>query len=128
MPAGRPKFKITKAVCKKAKKLASRGLTQKQIASVLGMGETTFYEKLKEYPEFLKAVDDGRAEGIKQVSNALFKNCIKGDTGAQKYYLNNRDNHNWKDRVENTHQGPDGGPIPISGVEVTFVDPKPESS
>lgn len=102
MPRGRKKILITEAMCKRAKKCAARGLTQAQIAKVLGMGETTFYEKVKDYPNFLKAIEQGQADGIDKVTNALFKNCIAGDTTAQKYYLNNRDNDNWKDRIDTT--------------------------
>ena len=91
---------ITDEVCKKAESLAAQGLTQAQIASVLGMGQTTFYEKVKEYPKFLKAVEEGKAKGIAQVTNALFKKSIDGDVSAQKYYLNNRDNANWKERQQ----------------------------
>jgi transcriptional regulator with XRE-family HTH domain len=109
--AGRPLFEITEAVCKKAESLAAQGLTQLQIASVLGMGQSTLYEKLKAYPEFLEAITVGKAKGITQVTNALFKKAVDGDVSAQKYYLNNRDNGNWKDRIDNTHSGPDGGPI-----------------
>ena len=116
MPAGRPPFEITEAVCKKAESLAAQGLTQYQIAAVLGMGERTFYEKVKEYPQFMQAIDGGKAKGITQVTNALFKKAVDGDVPAQKYYLNNRDNGNWKDRIDNTHSGPDGKPILIDSV------------
>jgi len=100
--AGRPAFKITEQVCKKAESLAAQGLTQYQIAAVLGMGERTFYEKIKEYPQFMQAIGEGKAKGIATVTNALFNKAKDGDVSAQKYYLNNRDNGNWKDRVENT--------------------------
>lgn len=105
MPAGNKPIKVTKAMCAKARKHAALGLTKEQIAKVLGLGKSTLYEKLIKHPELLDAIDLGRTEGIGKVTNALFKNCIKGDTAAQKYYLNNRDNENWKDRIvtTNTH-------------------------
>ena len=89
-------------LCKKAESLAAQGLTMDQIAQTLGMGRTTLYEKVKEYPYFSDAIEQGRSKGIAQVTNALFKKATDGDVSAQKYYLNNRDNKNWKDRIDNT--------------------------
>jgi orotate phosphoribosyltransferase-like protein len=42
---GRPKFEITEAIMKKAEDYAAKGLTAEQIAMVLGISETTFYER-----------------------------------------------------------------------------------
>ena len=107
MTAGRPKFEITKDVCKKAESLAAQGLTKEQIAQVLGISYQTLNEKTKEYSDFSEAIDAGKAKGIAQITNALYKKASEGDVPAQKYYLNNRDNRNWKDRIEQktTHEG-----------------------
>jgi len=99
MPAGRPLLEITPALCEKAETLAGKGLTINQIALSLGMGKSTLYDKKAEYVEFSDAIERGRAKGIETITNALFKNASEGDTVAQKYYLNNRDNDNWKDRI-----------------------------
>ena len=99
MPGGRPPIEITPELCNKAETLAAQGLTMEQIALTLGMGVRTCYEKKAEYVQFSQAIEDGRAKGIATITNALFSNAKKGDTQAQKYYLNNRDNANWKDRV-----------------------------
>ena len=97
---GRPLIEITPELCKRAESFAAQGLNREQIAQVLGMGVSTLYEKLNDYPEFLEAIEAGKAKGIAQVTNALFQNATGGDTTAQKYYLNNRDNDNWKDRKD----------------------------
>ena len=114
---GRPLIEITPEICKKAEQLAAQGLIMTQIAAVLGMGERTLYEKVENYPQFSQAIEAGRAKGIAQVTNALFKKATEGDTAAQKYYLNNRDKPNWKDRIESTVQGSDGGPIKVTTIE-----------
>ena len=112
MPAGRPQIEITPELCKKAETLAAQGLTMEQIALTLGMGKTTLYDKKAEYSDFSNAIEEGRAKGIATISNALFQNAKSGDTVAQKYYLNNRDNANWKDRVHNqTDITSDGKPL-----------------
>lgn len=109
MPGGRPPFEITDQVCKKAETLAAQGLTMEQIAAVLGIGVRTVYEKQAEFPQFSQAIEDGRAKGIATISNALFQNAKGGDIQAQKYYLNNRDNANWKDRIHNQTDLTSGG-------------------
>ena len=95
---GRPEFEITAEVCKDAKSLAAQGLTLKQIAISLGIHYATLNEKRKEYSEFSEAIEQGQAEGIKIATNALFDRVKEKDLGAIKYYLNNRDSENWKDR------------------------------
>ena len=104
MKPGRPLIQITPELCKKAESLAAQGLTMEQIAHTLGMGERTLYEKVKEYSHFSQAIEQGRSTGSAQVTNALFKQAIDGDVPAQKYYLNNRDNANWKDRIESKQE------------------------
>ena len=42
---GKPPLKIDKQLCLKAETFAAQGLTMSQIANVLGMGESTLYEK-----------------------------------------------------------------------------------
>jgi hypothetical protein len=79
----------------KAQEMASRGLTVAQIASCLGISETTLYKKQNEYAEFMDAIKKGRAEGINQVSNALFDKATQGNVTAMFYYLKTRDRENW---------------------------------
>jgi len=71
------------------------GVTVSQIAVCLGMSESTLYGKQGEYKEFLEAIKKGRAEGLNQVSNALFEKAIDGNITAMIYYLKVRDRENW---------------------------------
>jgi hypothetical protein len=103
--AGRPPFKITAEICKKAQSLAAQGLTLEQTAHTLGISYQTLNEKRKEFAEFSEAIELGKAKGIATVTNALFNKAKEGDVPAMKYYLNNRDNPNWKDRIESTVSG-----------------------
>lgn len=97
---GRPEIKITKAVLSRAKRLASQGLTREQISKSMRMGESTFYDKLNKYPELREAIEEGELNGIEKLTNSLYKKAVKGDLGALKYSLNNRDKENWKERHE----------------------------
>jgi predicted transcriptional regulator len=91
----RPSWNPTSTHCDKAREMASRGLTVAQIASCLGISETTLYKKQNEYAEFMNAIKKGRAEGINQVSNALFEKATQGNVTAMIYYLKTRDRENW---------------------------------
>jgi len=99
----RPSIKIDNDLCLKAESLAAQGLTSDQIASVLGMGESTLYEKQKQYPEFSEAIKKGRSKGIATITNTLFNKAKSGDNTAMIFYLKNR--AGWKDKVETEHSG-----------------------
>jgi predicted DNA-binding transcriptional regulator AlpA len=92
---GRPSWIPNETSCNQVQEMASRGLTVAQIASCLGISETTLYKKQNEYAEFMQSIKKGRAEGINQVSNALFEKATQGNVTAMIYYLKTRDRENW---------------------------------
>ena len=122
-PAGQKPFKITPAILKKAEALAATGINQRQIAANLGMGESTFYEKLVSVPELADRIATGRQKGITLVVNAVFNKAKAGDIQAAKYFLNNKDKADWKEKIENTHVGADGGAIEtVTEIKRTVID------
>jgi hypothetical protein len=102
---GRPPIEITDEILSKVETLAAQGLTKEQIASCLGMGIRTFYEKQKTFPQFLQAMEDGRAKGVATISNSLFSTARDGHFPAQRYYLQNRAPESWKDSSDIVHKG-----------------------
>lgn len=94
---GRPAFQITEEVIAKAEESASHGMTVKQIAQSLGMGERTLYEKQADFPQFAQAIKRGQAKGVDDITNALFENGKNGNVVAQIFYLKNRAPDEWKD-------------------------------
>ena len=92
---GRPAWIPTNSICEQAREMASRGLTVSQISDCLGISESTLYGKQNEYKEFMDAIKKGRAEGLNQVSNALFEKATQGNVTAMIYYLKVRDRENW---------------------------------
>jgi len=92
-------------------RLAGQGLTKKQIAYCLGIGESTLYDKQKRDPEFLEAIKKGKAKGINTITNALYESGKGGNVTAQIFYLKNRQPDKWSDRRQHEHTGKDGGPI-----------------
>jgi len=126
---GRPPIEITSELCKNAEALASQGLTLKQIANVLRMGESTLHEKKADFLEFAEAIKRGQDKGVAVVVNAMFENAkgvtisedkvIKLPGGGEKvvriekklapnvvagiFYLKNRGG--WKDKHDVEHSG-----------------------
>lgn len=61
---------------KKAKKLAILGLSNKAIADVFEVAESTIYEWKKNFPEFSKALTDGKIEADARVASKLYKRAV----------------------------------------------------
>ena len=104
----------------KVESLAAQGLSKKEIAYCLDIGESTLYERQKKDPEFLEAIKKGRAKGLGTITNALFTSGKGGNVTAQIFYLKNRAPDKWSDRRETAITGKDGGPIQLLPFE--FVD------
>ena len=97
---GRPRIKLDAV---KTRELASRGLSQKQIAAMQGCSYHTLNRNRKRSKEFNEAYEKGVAEGLANITNSLYETAIDGNVTAQIFYLKNRDDARWKDRVETTH-------------------------
>ena len=116
------------------------GLTDKEICKRLGVSEATYYEYQKKHPEFLKAVQRGKAPIDIRVENALLKRALGfeyeekhhetresngkvyevekvvkkkalPDVTAQIFWLKNRKPRQWRDVRNMQLTGKDGGPI-----------------
>ena len=80
-------------------RLAEIGLTEAQIADMLGIHQATMTRRKKDDAEFAEALKAGKAAGISAVTNALHKGAVEGDkTAAQIFFLKNRGG--WTDRQE----------------------------
>ena len=113
---GRPKFEITDDIMKKAEDYAAKGLTAEQIAMVLGISETTFYERQAENAEFAEALKRGRGTGIANVTNALYeKATVDKDNTAMIFYLKNR--AGWVDKQETTTTVENRHVIDLTGID-----------
>jgi hypothetical protein len=85
----------------KVEDLASRGLSQKQLAIALGINLKTLQKHRKINEQLQASIDKGRVQGLADVSNSLYENALGGNVTAQIFYLKNRDPDNWRDRFEN---------------------------
>lgn len=86
-PPGRPNWTPTEETLKEVENMGALGMTSEQIADCLGIGTSTFYNKLNEYGEFLDAVKRGKAKGIRLVTSKLVENVQNANVTAQIFYL-----------------------------------------
>ena len=88
----------------KVEQLAARGLGPTQIARALGISWDTLDRNRKRNAEFEETLKRGRAKGLAQVTNSLFKSATEsGNVTAQIFYLKNQDPSTWSDRQEVNH-------------------------
>ena len=113
---GRPPFKITADVLRKAEKYASRGLSEGQIATALGIDPTTLIKYKNLNSIFSNAIKEGQAKGIADIANTLYGQAKEGSTSAAIFYLKNR--AGWADaqKVEVTTK--------VEKIERVIVDVK----
>jgi hypothetical protein len=74
-PVGRP-TKYLPVYAKQAKKLAMKGLIDKDIYEILDITEVTGIEWKKKYPEFLKSFNEGKETVNKQVEKKLLEKAM----------------------------------------------------
>ena len=97
MKRGPKAREISKGLLGRVEKLATRGLSQKQVCDVLGFSETWWHAKKQEISELGEFYKKGQAKGLAEVSNALYEQALNGSTGAACFFLKNRDPDRWSD-------------------------------
>ena len=70
------KSKYDETMPPRAKLLAKRGFKQKQIAAILGISESTFYEWIKKFPELSESIKKGKNKADADVIASLYKKCL----------------------------------------------------
>jgi len=84
-------------------KLYKMGLTDKQVAEIINISESTLNNYKKEYPEFLQSLKRGKEISDNTVVNALYQKAIgyngnPPDTTACIFWLKNRLPGEWRER------------------------------
>jgi len=88
---------------KKVRKMASRGLNQKQIAMALGVCSATVEGRLRNDEDFKAAYDLGKHSGLDDIANSVYDEAMSGNMIAAKFYLAAR--HGWSDKIDLTSGG-----------------------
>jgi hypothetical protein len=120
--------------------MAERGATDIEIADSLEVSVRTLYRWKAEHDDFRQALSVAKEIADERVERSLyqralgyeqdsvkifmpagatkpvfaeFREHIQPDTTACIFWLKNRKRDQWRDRVDNEHTGPDGGPIDL---------------
>jgi hypothetical protein len=123
MPAGRP-TKLEERMIEQVFEMSLLGLTDAQMAKILGVSEVTFNDYKKKHPEFLKSLTRGKEEADGKVAKAMYKRALgltiteealtrdgevvslkkelPPDTAAAKHWLANRQRNLWANNGETT--------------------------
>lgn len=141
---GRPS-KHTDLDMAKVKLLVDRGLTDAEMAMVLGVAESTWHLWKQQYPEFSESLNDWKYEADHKVERSLYERAtgfhckevvtasIGGhitdvqevdkyyppDTTAAIFWLKNRKRKEWRDRQDHELSGPDGAPIATTNTTLS---------
>ena len=84
VPTTKPRIEIDLT---QVEALASRGLSQQQIADALGISERTLRNRKKDSAEFAEAIKRGRAKGISKVANVLYEKAMSGSTPELIFFM-----------------------------------------
>lgn len=129
MPAGRP-TKYNEEILEQARKLALLGLTDQQMADVLGVSRSCLDKWKVAHPEFLRIVKEAKEMADAKMAEALYHRglgyshpeekilVVDGqiervatvkhyppDTQAAKFWMMNRQPHLFRDKREVEHSG-----------------------
>jgi IS30 family transposase len=111
----------------KVKRLAAQGLSQKQIAKAMGCAWSTLNANRKRSKDFNAAYEQGVAEGLSAVTNSLYEQALDGNTTASIFFLKNRDDSRWRDRVETTHDHQLSLSNVLDSAKKRLIDVTPET-
>ena len=113
-------FKMDQLNLDQVEVIASLGLTDEEIAVILGISPRTL-NYWKKNPEFLQALKRGKLKADFQVTKKLYENAKNGDNTAIIFWLKNRRPDLWRDRAQVELSGQVGTPNNRLIVEVIHV-------
>ncbi|MEM3453406.1 MAG: hypothetical protein QW835_07285 [Candidatus Hadarchaeum sp.] len=114
------RFKLDDINLEQVEVIASLGLTDEEIAVILGISPRTL-NYWKKNPEFLQALKRGKLEADFQVTKKLYENAKNGDNTAIIFWLKNRRPDLWRDRSQVELSGQVAVPDNKLIVEVVHV-------
>jgi transcriptional regulator with XRE-family HTH domain len=94
-------------VLRQVEELAGYGLTQEQIAAVIGLSERTLRRRKEDTEVFSAAIQRGKAKASAEVGKSLFRRAKEGEVSAIRWWEMTRDGRSEKAQTE-------------SKVEVTY--------
>ena len=79
---------------------AGNGLSEKQIALLLDVSESTITREKHRNDRFARSIKKGRVKAINAVSSKIFDNAMSGKETSAIFFLKNRAPEQWSDRIE----------------------------
>lgn len=116
---GRPS-KLEKINMAEVERLAGLGLTDEEMATMLGIAVSTL-NNYKKNREFMEALKRGKTKVDAVVVNRLLQKALDGDTTAMIFWLKNRQRERWRDRSEVGIGGVQGGGSGVNEVKIEVV-------
>lgn len=138
-PSGRPTLYNPEVHDAQVNRLCLLGLNDEQIAGVMQISVPTLHAWKKQYPEFLKAVLEGKEDADGKVARALYERALgyshpdvdirvvdgalvetpiirqyPPDPQALRMWLHNRQPKLFRERTHTEISGVDGGPIELA--------------
>lgn len=134
-----------------ARKFCLLGADDKDLARMFDVDERTINNWKDGHPEFFQSIKAGKDVADAEVASKLFhracgysheavKIVADAKTGAQHtvpytehyppdtaagiFWMKNRQRGKWRDKIDQEHSGPDGGPIQVARIERVIVDTK----
>jgi hypothetical protein len=129
MGARGPKTGYTPQHCEEARRACMLGVTNEELAAHLGVSRSTIHNWMDEFPEFRKAVEEGKLAADARVAERLYQRAVgyerpatrffanpdgpptevnytyhhAPDTSAAIFWLRNRRREDWREQVEHRH-------------------------
>lgn len=100
---GRKRITFTDEDITNIERWSGDGLSEAQIATLLGCSLSTIARKKREKGRFDTALKKGKTRAIQAVANQVFMNAMSGKETSAIFFLKNRDPDNWADRQEVQH-------------------------
>lgn len=152
--SGRP-AKYQPEFAAQAEKLCLLGATDAEIADFFEVDVRTIHRWKVDYDEFCHSLKAGKEKADERVERSLYQRAIgykhdavkifmpanaqepvyapyiehhAPDTTACIFWLKNRRSGDWRDKVTQEHQNPDGTPIQAGGPTIIFSGAPPNTS
>lgn len=98
-PVGRPTLYLPE-YCEQVVSFMGQGYSLTAFAGSIGVSYDTVSDWTKAHPEFLRAVNTGRASRTKHLEEGLLSSEVGPRVTARIFALKNAAPHEWRDRIE----------------------------
>ena len=88
MGARGPKTGYTPDCCDEARRACMLGATNEELAGLLGVSRATIHNWMEEFPDFRKAIEEGKVAADARVAEKLYQRAIGYERPATRFFAN----------------------------------------